>query len=90
MMIALSLQIVVYKSKHDIRITEGVIVDVTLVESHARPRRKEFIETEPVGDDEIPGQTTFQATALTIEESKDPEARITKMPCKRGTWFRES
>jgi hypothetical protein len=46
--------------------------------------------TKTATDDEIPGQTTFQATALTIEESKDPEARITKMPCKRGTWFRES
>ena len=65
-------------SKHDIRITEGVIVDATLVESHARPRRKEYIETEPVGDDEIPGQTTFQATVLAIEESKDSEARWLK------------
>jgi IS5 family transposase len=83
-------------SKHDIRITEGVIVDATLVESHARPRRKEFIETEPVGDDEIPGQTTFQATKLTVEESKDPEARWLKKgnksiygykdrgPCRQG------
>ena len=65
-------------SKHDIKITEGVIVDATLVESHARPRKKEIIETEPVGDEDIPEQTTFQATELTVEESKDPDARWMK------------
>jgi len=42
-------------SKHNIKISGGVIVDATLVESHARPRKREIIETEPVGDDEIPG-----------------------------------
>ncbi|MCK9309813.1 MAG: transposase [Candidatus Cloacimonetes bacterium] len=41
-------------SKHNIKINEGVIVDATMVESHARPRRKENIETEPAGDAEIP------------------------------------
>ncbi|HRY84085.1 MAG TPA: IS5 family transposase [Candidatus Cloacimonadota bacterium] len=65
-------------SKHNIKISGGVIVDATLVESHARPRKREIIETEPVGDDEIPGQTTFQATELTVEESKDPDARWLK------------
>ncbi len=65
-------------SKHNIKITEGVIVDATLVESHARPRKREIIETEPVGDAEIPDQTTFQATELTVEESKDPDARWLK------------
>lgn len=65
-------------SKHNIKITEGVIVDATLVESHARPRKKEIIETEPVGDDDIPGQSIFQETELTVEESKDPDARWLK------------
>lgn len=39
-------------SKYNIKVTEGVIVDATLVESHARPRKKEIIETEPVGDED--------------------------------------
>lgn len=65
-------------SKYNIKINEGVIVDATLVESKARPRKKEIIETEPIGDDEIPDQTTFQATELTVEESKDPDARWLK------------
>mgnify|MGYP001187775567 FL=1 len=64
--------------KHNIKITEGVIVDATLVESHARPRKREIIETEPVGDDAIPGRTTFQATELMVEESKDRDARWLK------------
>jgi IS5 family transposase len=55
-----------------------VIVDATLVESKARPRRKEIIETEPVGDEELPGQQTFQATELSVEESKDRDARWLK------------
>jgi IS5 family transposase len=65
-------------ANHSIRITEGVIVDATLVESHSRPRKKEIIETEPVGDEDLPDQTTYQATELTIEESKDPDARWLK------------
>mgnify|MGYP000854532559 FL=1 len=65
-------------SKYDIKITEGVIVDATLVESHARPRKKEIIETEPVGDEELTGLSTFQATDLTVEESKDHDARWLK------------
>ena len=65
-------------SRHNIKITEGVIVDATIVESHARPRKQEIIETEPVGDDDIPGRTTFQATELTSEESKDHDARWLK------------
>ncbi|MBM4402887.1 MAG: IS5 family transposase, partial [Candidatus Cloacimonetes bacterium] len=65
-------------SKYNIKVTEGVIVDATMVESHARPRKKEIIETEPVGDEEIPEQTTFQSTELNVEESKDPDARWIK------------
>ncbi|HNZ07380.1 MAG TPA: IS5 family transposase [Candidatus Cloacimonadota bacterium] len=72
-------------SKHNIKINEGVIVDATIVESHARPRKKEIIETEPVGDDEIPGQIVFQTTELTTEESKDPDARWIKKG-KRSTY----
>ncbi|MDD4232993.1 MAG: transposase, partial [Candidatus Cloacimonetes bacterium] len=49
-----------------------------IVESKARPRKTEIIETEPVGDDEIPGVQTFQATGLTTEESKDADARWIK------------
>jgi IS5 family transposase len=65
-------------TKHSIKITEGVIVDATLVESHSRPRKKEIIETEPVGDEDLPEQLTYQATELTVEESKDPDARWLK------------
>ncbi len=53
-------------------------MDVTLAESHARPRKIEIIESEPVGDEEIPEQPTIQATELTVEESKDPDARWPK------------
>ena len=65
-------------SSYNIKITEGVIVDATLVESHARPRKKEIIETEPVGDEDIPSPMTFQATELHVEESKDSDARWIK------------
>jgi len=65
-------------SGHNIRINEGTILDATIVESKARPRKTEIIETEPVGDDEIPGVQTFQATGLTTEESKDSDARWIK------------
>lgn len=68
--------------KHGIKITDGVIVDATLVESKARPRRKEIVETEPVGDDDIPGIPTYQATELSVEESKDPDARWVKKGTK--------
>ena len=69
--------------KHGIKITDGVIVDATLVESKARPRRKEIVETEPVGDDDIPGIPTYQATELSVEESRDPDARWVKKGTKK-------
>lgn len=65
-------------AKHGLKVKEGVIVDATLVTAHARPHRKETVETEPVGDEEIPSVQTYQATALTVEESKDPDARWLK------------
>ncbi len=65
-------------SKHNITINKGVIVDATIVESKARHRRREIIETEPVGDEELTEQQTFQATELIVEESKDPDARWLK------------
>ena len=64
--------------KHSISIHAGAIVDATLVESHARPRKKVIIETEPVGDAEIPDQVTFQPTELKVIESADPDARWIK------------
>jgi transposase, IS5 family len=63
---------------HDIRINEGTILDATIVESHARPRKKVIIETEPIGDDDIPGDQIFQPTDLIVEESKDADARWIK------------
>lgn len=63
---------------HDIRINEGTILDATIVESHARPRKKVIIETEPIGDDDIPGAQIFQPTDLIVEESKDADARWIK------------
>jgi len=65
-------------SKYNIKITEGVIVDAAMVKSHARPRKQKIIEMEPVGDEKIPGQTTFQFAELKVEESKDPAARWVK------------
>lgn len=65
-------------AKHGLKVKEGVIVDATLVTAHARPHRKEVVETEPTGDDEIPSVQTFQSTVLTVEESKDPDARWLK------------
>jgi IS5 family transposase len=65
-------------AKHGLKVKEGVIVDATLVMAHARPHRKEIVETEPIGDDEIPSVQTFQTTELTVEESKDPDARWLK------------
>ena len=65
-------------AKANIKINNGVIVDATLIEAHARPRRKEIIDTEPVGDEEIPEQQVFEFSSLTVEESKDPDARWIK------------
>ena len=73
---------------HNIRINGGVIVDATFVESKARPRKKEIIETEPTGDEQIPGSRTYQATELTVEESKDPDARWVKKGEKRVYGFK--
>lgn len=73
---------------HSIRINEGTILDATIVESKSRPRKKVTIETEPVGDDEIPGAQVFQATALTVEESKDPDARWIKKGKKSTYGFK--
>lgn len=64
--------------QHGLKIKSGLIVDATLIESQARPRKKEIIETEPVGDEEIPGRETFQMTELNVVESKDPDARWIK------------
>ncbi|GEM_PF-1337096 len=68
--------------RHGIKINDGVIVDATLVESNARPRKKVIVETEPVGDDEIPGIPTYQASELIIEESKGPNGRWVKKGLK--------
>lgn len=67
---------------HGIKINDGVIVDATLVESKARPRRKVIVETEPVGDDEIPDIPTYQASEVIIEESKDSDGRWVKKGSK--------
>lgn len=64
--------------KEGIDISNGVIVDAALVEAHSRPRKKEIIETEPVGDEEIADTPVYQATELVVEESKDPDARWLK------------
>ena len=77
-------------SEYSIGVKEGVIVDATIVESHARPHRKGIIEVEPVGDDEIPNQTDIQRTELTIEESKDPDARWIKKGSKSSFGFKAS
>jgi transposase, IS5 family len=73
---------------HDIRINEGTILDATIVESHARPRKKVIIETEPIGDDEIPGAQIFQPTELIVEESKDADARWIKKGKKSTYGFK--
>jgi len=64
--------------KHNLTVREGAILDATLIESQARPRKMEIIETEPVGDTEIPEKQSFQSTELIVEESKDPDARWIK------------
>jgi IS5 family transposase len=40
--------------------------------------KREYIETEPVGDEDLLEQLTYQSTELIVEESKDPDARWLK------------
>jgi IS5 family transposase len=75
-----------------LEIRRGGHIDATLQQSAARPRRKEVIEVEPVGDDELPENlTTAECSPLvpsivkdkpkvlyTKTESKDPDAAWVK------------
>jgi IS5 family transposase len=70
-------------------IRTGTIVDATLIKSHARPRKKVMIESEPTGDDVIPEVKVHdnppeqllnspQNTSVKEEFCKDPDARWIK------------
>lgn len=66
---------------HDLglEIKHGKMVDATLITAHARPRKRVVIETEPTGDDEAAAIPTYEPSEVTVEESRDPDARwITK------------
>jgi len=59
-------------------IRAGSIIDATFVNSQARPRRKEIIDVEPIGDEEYNDEEATQSDAnisYTKEESLDHEAR---------------
>ena len=58
-----------------IGIKNSIIIDATITESYSRPKKIETIDIEPTGDE--PLQEQPQVT-LTIEESKDPDARWIK------------
>lgn len=73
-----------------LEVKKGKMVDATLVSSQARPRKKVFVETEPVGDDEMPtdGTPTFQSTEVQVEESVDKDARWIKKGGKSTYGFK--
>jgi hypothetical protein len=64
-----------------------MIVDATIGESIASPRRQEIIETNPVGNEELPERQTFQVTELIVEEAKDPDARWLKKGEEMCLWI---
>jgi IS5 family transposase len=67
-------------------VKSGVVVDATLEEAYARPRKTTHIETEPTGDKEVPQQDLSGAdgtkkvvdATLNETESIDPDARWVK------------
>jgi len=63
-----------------LKVKKGKMVDATLVSSIARPRKKVYIETEPVGDESSDNQTSnaFHTTEVVTEESVDKDARWIK------------
>lgn len=59
-----------------VSIRGGAAVDASLIQAHSRPRRKDYIEIEPTGDDEqSPTNSTVKFTRV---ESIDPDARWIK------------
>ncbi len=56
----------------------GSVVDATIVNSAARPRKKIIIETEPIGDSENSTPMKFVTKKLEKKESKDTQARWIK------------
>jgi len=61
--------------ENDIIIKSGSVIDASLIKAHSRPRRKEYLEVEPIGDDK---QADKKSPELKREESKDPDARWLK------------
>ena len=71
----------------DLRPGNIAIIDATLIESQARPKKKEIIDVEPIGDEELPKSTTSQDVdnnnySYSVEESNDPDARWVKKGSK--------
>ncbi len=62
--------------EHGLSLKSGSVVDASLVQAHSRPHRKDYIEVEPCGDDEISSENR-EITCIR-EESKDPDARWLK------------
>lgn len=62
--------------KRGIVLRQATIIDATLIQAHARPNRKTYVEVEPTGDETLPDDTP-QVT-ITTEESKDSDARWLK------------
>jgi IS5 family transposase len=73
---------------YGIEVRKGAIADATLIQSHARPRKRTIIESEPTGDEEIPAQSLVEEnntgdqettkTVISEEISIDPDARFIK------------
>lgn len=61
--------------ENNITIKSGSVIDASLIQAHSRPRRKEYFEVEPIGDDK---QADNKPLELKREESKDPDARWLK------------
>jgi len=71
----------------DLRPGNIAIIDATLIESQARPKKKEIIDVEPVGDEELlkPDSSLFtdkDKITYSVEESNDSEARWVKKGAK--------
>jgi IS5 family transposase len=77
---------------YGIDIDKGAIVDATYVQSAARPKRKEYVEVEPIGDDILPEEEVNASTSSSDQsvsaeqsdikyvkaESQDPDAKWSK------------
>lgn len=62
--------------QHGVSLKSGAVVDASLINAHSRPRRKEYVEIEPTGDQKS-SQKESEVKLIRVE-SHDPDARWLK------------